>query len=234
MVGNVLDNIATHAPSSRSMDSTSRQCILLLHFVLLSISLADWAPNPLLNLVPIVGQVYHRYPDIATPAGFTPLARASSPNLAYSQSRDPHLRRRMPRMTRAKAAQVAEHLHVDEDVVLEMSERESGGVELMNSTLNRDVLARKPLGEITPNSGEKKSGEDQSTPIEDDEPHQSQHKASAKSKKNEQKAKRGKDTASATASPTSAPEIVEVAPETIVNEGLVTEPSTSTMQVRAG
>lgn len=45
------------------------------------------------------------------------------------------------RMTRAKAAEVAEQLHIDEDAVLDLS-----------SVANTPEKAREPLGEITSNS----------------------------------------------------------------------------------
>lgn len=56
----------------------------------------------------------------------------------------------MGRMTRAKAAEVAEKLHVDEDAVLEMPDENVAANE-KTETPKRDDRA--PLGEIAPNSG---------------------------------------------------------------------------------
>ncbi|KAI7153777.1 hypothetical protein KC349_g8133 [Hortaea werneckii] len=56
----------------------------------------------------------------------------------------------MGRMTRAKAADLAEKLHVDEDAVLEMPEHDENAIEKLE-TPKKDE--RPPLGEIAPNSG---------------------------------------------------------------------------------
>ncbi|KAK4925863.1 hypothetical protein LTR49_007240 [Elasticomyces elasticus] len=55
----------------------------------------------------------------------------------------------MPRMTRAKAAEVADKLHVDEDAVLELPS------EIADATMLKtpEAVERTPLVEITPNSG---------------------------------------------------------------------------------
>ncbi|KAH9810078.1 nucleolar and coiled-body phosphoprotein 1-like [Teratosphaeria destructans] len=55
----------------------------------------------------------------------------------------------MGRMTRAKAAEVAEKLHIDEDAVLEIPG--DGALDLKITTPKKDE--RTPLGEIAPNSG---------------------------------------------------------------------------------
>ncbi|KAF2771193.1 hypothetical protein EJ03DRAFT_372934 [Teratosphaeria nubilosa] len=55
----------------------------------------------------------------------------------------------MGRMTRAKAAEVAEKLHIDEDAVLAIPSE--GGADLKTATPKKDE--RTPLGEIAPNSG---------------------------------------------------------------------------------
>lgn len=56
----------------------------------------------------------------------------------------------MGRMTRAKAANLAEKLHVDEDAVLEMPEHDKNAIAKLE-TPEKDE--RPPLGEIAPNSG---------------------------------------------------------------------------------
>ncbi|KAI7183060.1 hypothetical protein D0869_08746 [Hortaea werneckii] len=56
----------------------------------------------------------------------------------------------MGRMTRAKAADLAEKLHVDEDAVLEMPEHDENAIAKLE-TPKKDE--RPPLGEIAPNSG---------------------------------------------------------------------------------
>lgn len=56
----------------------------------------------------------------------------------------------MGRMTRAKAADLAEKLHVDEDAVLEMPEHDENAL-AKPETPKKDE--RSPLGEIAPNSG---------------------------------------------------------------------------------
>ncbi|KAI7231732.1 hypothetical protein KC330_g6263 [Hortaea werneckii] len=56
----------------------------------------------------------------------------------------------MGRMTRAKAADLAEKLHVDEDAVLEMPEHDENAI-AKRETPKKDE--RPPLGEIAPNSG---------------------------------------------------------------------------------
>lgn len=55
----------------------------------------------------------------------------------------------MGRMTRAKAAEVAERLHIDEDAVLNLDRDDRKAVAV--SPLP-DRVGRAPLGEITPNS----------------------------------------------------------------------------------
>ena len=55
----------------------------------------------------------------------------------------------MGRMTRAKAAEVAERLHVDEDVVLDLSLSD------INSA-TPEAAEREVLGNIAPNSAERK------------------------------------------------------------------------------
>ncbi|KAK5133942.1 hypothetical protein LTR08_007062 [Meristemomyces frigidus] len=64
----------------------------------------------------------------------------------------------MGRITRAKAAEVAEKLHIDEDAVLELpSEDTDGRANLASKTPEKDERA--PLGEIAPpNSGGKEDG----------------------------------------------------------------------------
>lgn len=99
----------------------------------------------------------------------------------------------MPRMTRAQAAQVAEELHVDEDVVLEMSGIESGGVAVTDGTMHKAHAARKPLGEVTPNSSDKKSeGELSDVAGEDEQGHLQQNPATVAGKRVEKTAKQKK------------------------------------------
>lgn len=49
----------------------------------------------------------------------------------------------MPRMTRAKAAEVAEQLHIDEDAVLELPSDDA--------LLDLKASVREPLGDLAPN-----------------------------------------------------------------------------------
>ncbi|GAB1741354.1 hypothetical protein NU219Hw_g6591t1 [Hortaea werneckii] len=56
----------------------------------------------------------------------------------------------MGRMTRAKAADLAEKLHVDEDAVLEMPEHDENAIAKLEMPEKDERL---PLGEIAPNSG---------------------------------------------------------------------------------
>ncbi|KAI7541896.1 hypothetical protein KC331_g8297 [Hortaea werneckii] len=56
----------------------------------------------------------------------------------------------MGRMTRAKAADLAEKLHVDEDAVLEMPEHNENAIAKLETPKKDERL---PLGEIAPNSG---------------------------------------------------------------------------------
>ncbi|KAI7304965.1 hypothetical protein KC315_g14913 [Hortaea werneckii] len=56
----------------------------------------------------------------------------------------------MGRMTRAKAAEFAEKLHVDEDAVLEMPEHDENAIAKLETPKGDE---RPPLGEIAPNSG---------------------------------------------------------------------------------
>ncbi|KAK5715437.1 hypothetical protein LTR15_010081 [Elasticomyces elasticus] len=56
----------------------------------------------------------------------------------------------MPRMTRAKAAEVADKLHVDEDAVLELPSEIADATMLMKTP---EAVDRTPLNEIAPNSG---------------------------------------------------------------------------------
>ncbi|KAI7194569.1 hypothetical protein KC363_g2008 [Hortaea werneckii] len=56
----------------------------------------------------------------------------------------------MGRMTRAKAAEFAEKLHVDEDAVLEMPDHDEIAIAKLETPKNDE---RPPLGEIAPNSG---------------------------------------------------------------------------------
>ncbi|KAK4549944.1 hypothetical protein LTR36_005245 [Oleoguttula mirabilis] len=67
----------------------------------------------------------------------------------------------MGRMTRAKAAEVAEKLHVDEDVVLGLPS-ENGGV-VLNRTPEK--VDRSPLVEIAPNSGSGQDDEAETTAL---------------------------------------------------------------------
>ncbi|KAK3069085.1 hypothetical protein LTR53_012844 [Teratosphaeriaceae sp. CCFEE 6253] len=63
----------------------------------------------------------------------------------------------MPRLTRAKAAEIAEELHVDEDAVLGLPS-DSGPLAILMKT--PEPIDRKTLGEIAPNStGSKEEGE---------------------------------------------------------------------------
>ncbi|KAK5127603.1 hypothetical protein LTR85_006943 [Meristemomyces frigidus] len=107
----------------------------------------------------------------------------------------------MGRMTRAKAAEVAEKLHVDEDVVLGLPS-ENGGV-ILNQTPERAL--RSPLGEIAPNSG---SGQDEEDIAE--------LRKSTRSRRGGKKGAKSKKTnlaASVASRPDSLGELPEVAPD---------------------
>jgi len=69
----------------------------------------------------------------------------------------------MPRMTRAKAHEVAEQLHIDGDAVLELPS-ESNNVDYRASR-TPEPADRMPLGELLPNSGGNSAEEDQSTAL---------------------------------------------------------------------
>ena len=99
----------------------------------------------------------------------------------------------MGRMTRAKAAQVAEELHVDEDAVLD------SGLDLKMRTPERDERA--PLGEIAPNSG---SGQEEESEVAD-------MRKSTRGRKGGKKGVKGKKTnlAASTASTATQPETLE-------------------------
>lgn len=68
----------------------------------------------------------------------------------------------MGRVTRKKAAEIAEQLHVDEDVVLDMN-ADDAGVKGKLATPEHGV--RSPLGELAPNSAESKNLEEE--PVEE-------------------------------------------------------------------
>lgn len=121
----------------------------------------------------------------------------------------------MGRMTRAKAAEVAQTLHIDEDAVLDANENdvaEAGGAvkQTVEATPSRN--ARSPLGEITPNSADGKTSV--IAPEEEEVP---KKKGKSKKKKN-----KGKKNAGFGASTTSEVEVLEDAPteavEPSVNE----------------
>lgn len=63
----------------------------------------------------------------------------------------------MTRMTRQKAAEVAEQLHVDEDALLDIPD-DMTSAKLKDST--PEPSDRSPLGEIAPNSAESKNQSD--------------------------------------------------------------------------
>ena len=86
----------------------------------------------------------------------------------------------MPRMTRAKAAEVAEHLHIDEDAVLELPSDEAD-VKL-NTTPEPDERA--PLGEITPNSGGSREEDSEAAELKKSTRGKKGGKIGAKGKKN--------------------------------------------------
>ena len=69
----------------------------------------------------------------------------------------------MTRMTRARAAEVAETLHVDEDAVLEIPDEKLAQLKLATPPRER---SRSPLGELAPNSAESKDLEVNTEPGE--------------------------------------------------------------------
>lgn len=107
-------------------------------------------------------------------------------------------------MTRAKAAEVAEKLHVDEDVVLGL-QSENGGV-VLNKTPER--VERSPLGDITPNSGG--AGEDAEADT-------AELRKSTRSRKAGKKGGKGKKN-NLGASIASQPEMTEDLPEAVPDE----------------
>lgn len=118
-----------------------------------------------------------------------------------------HLAARSPtmgRMTRAKAAEVAEKLHIDEDDVLQLQSSDRLiGVKNVNSTPDRS-----PLGQIAPNSGSNKSGEeDESVSL----------KKSTRSTKAGKKGAANGKTNGLAASTASPPDIVGESPEVVVD-----------------
>lgn len=90
----------------------------------------------------------------------------------------------MGRVTRKKAAEIAEQLHVDEDAVLDMNADDAA---LRTKLETPEHSGRSPLGEIAPNSAESKAGEHQE-PVEElkksTRSRKAGKKAAAKGKKN--------------------------------------------------
>lgn len=70
----------------------------------------------------------------------------------------------MGRVTRKKAAEIAEQLHVDEDVVLESNADDAAVIAKMTTPEHDN---RAPLGEIEPNSAESRSVEEEEEPAQE-------------------------------------------------------------------
>nr|POE82246.1 hypothetical protein CFP56_67010 [Quercus suber] len=113
-----------------------------------------------------------------------------------------------------------------------MSGIEGGGMELKNETMNESQSARKPLGEITPNSGGNKSEEEPSMIAGRYEQYQPQQKTPASSDKIGINGTKKSDTASATANSASPSEITQDAPQTVAYDGVQAELLNSTMSTQ--
>lgn len=106
----------------------------------------------------------------------------------------------MPRITRAKAAQSTEGMHIKGDAALDVSESENGCVNSKDTTPTRNLPARKPLGEITPNSSGTKSEEEQSM-AQQPQQQQQQQTTTIKAGKGARKGAKGKTTEEAESQP---------------------------------
>lgn len=113
----------------------------------------------------------------------------------------------MGRMTRKKAAEVAEQLHIDEDELL-VQPIDEGVLVAKTSAIEFDTSSRPPLGELAPNSADSKS------PSEDD----GEMRKSTRGRKGKKSAAKGKipDLAASTVSRpdvTNGNETQEVVPD---------------------
>ncbi|WPH01122.1 Hypothetical protein R9X50_00395700 [Acrodontium crateriforme] len=119
----------------------------------------------------------------------------------------------MGRVTRAKAAEVAETPHIDEDAVLDANENdvaEAGGAVKQTDEATHSKDERSPLGEITPNSAD---GVSEVAPQEEEAP-----KKKSKSKKKKNKGKKNAALGASTTSEVTEQEDAQPEAEPTVNE----------------